>query len=336
MVPENQRHDLPLVPPSGRRLHRETCVNSDRLLEIRTRKKVKLFWEHSGENPNIDFGHPIFSGRPLIEAQFDSTKDSSRNQITMKTNKTSHQIMRATAIIALASASLAQAAIITVDFDKTDFTASAGTVAKTSDDTAGTGGSPADVTYTVSGLTLDGVGTADDAFTFTVTLSGTGATAVSGSILGFGFDGATALSREWGVNSGDPDNFTDKGRLLDHAGESMTISLVSSSLTLGGGETGWEIASQGLTGFYAGQDVASTFDLAGTSADATGISGDADITFSAVSSFTATYNTAANGDEGIGIGGIDATFDIQAVPEPSSAALLGLGGFALILRRRRN
>lgn len=248
-----------------------------------------------------------------------------------KTNKTSHQIMRATAIITLASASLTQAAIINVDFDKTDFTASEGTVTKDLDQTAGSGGSPASLTYTVSGLTLDGVGTADDAFSFTVALSGTGAAAASGSILGFGFDGATAPSREWGVNSGL--GVVDKGRLLDHAGESMTVSLVSSSVTLGGGATGWSIASQGLTGFYAGQDEASTFDLTGTSADATGISGDADITFSAVSSFTATYNTAANGDEGIGIGGIDATFNI--VPEPSSAALFSLAATALFLRRRR-
>jgi len=31
----------------------------------------------------------------------------------------------------------------------------------------------------------------------------------------------------------------------------------------------------------------------------------------------------------------DVTFDVTAVPEPSSAALLGLGGIALILRRRK-
>lgn len=31
----------------------------------------------------------------------------------------------------------------------------------------------------------------------------------------------------------------------------------------------------------------------------------------------------------------DITFDVEAVPEPSSAALLGLVGFSLILRRRR-
>ena len=30
------------------------------------------------------------------------------------------------------------------------------------------------------------------------------------------------------------------------------------------------------------------------------------------------------------------TFDIQAIPEPTSTALLGLGGLALILRRRRS
>lgn len=240
--------------------------------------------------------------------------------------------MRATAIITLASASLAHAAIITVDFDKALFTASEGAVAKDLDESAGGGGSPANLTYIVSGLTLDGVGTADDAFSFTVTLSGAGATASSG-ISGFGF-GTNPGQTQWGVNSAS--GVTDKGRLLDHAGESMTVSLVSSSVTLGGGETGWEIASQGLTGFFAGQDVASVFDLAGTSADATGISGGADITFDAVNSFTATYNTAANGLEGIGIGGIDATFDIQAIPEPTSTALLGLGGLALILRRRRS
>ena len=245
----------------------------------------------------------------------------------MKMNETSHKIIRATAVITLASASLAQAATINVDFDKSAFTASAGTIVKTADATAGTGGSPADVTYTVSGLTLDGVGTADDAFSFTVTLSGTGASASAG-ILGFGFGPATG-TREWGVNSGT--GVTDLGRHLDFAGESMNVSLVSSSVTLGGGETGWEIVSQGLTGFFASQDAVSTFDLSGTSADATGISGNGDITFSATNSFTATHNTG-----GIGIGGIDATFDIQKIPEPSSAALFGLGGLALILRRHRS
>ena len=30
------------------------------------------------------------------------------------------------------------------------------------------------------------------------------------------------------------------------------------------------------------------------------------------------------------------TFDINAVPEPSSTALLGLGGLALMLRRKRS
>ena len=46
--------------------------------------------------------------------------------------------------------------------------------------------------------------------------------------------------------------------------------------------------------------------------------------------FTNTSGNASNNDFVV-ING----FEVEAVPEPSSAALLGLGGLALILRRRK-
>ncbi|BDS06873.1 hypothetical protein NT6N_19130 [Oceaniferula spumae] len=52
---------------------------------------------------------------------------------------------------------------------------------------------------------------------------------------------------------------------------------------------------------------------------------------------TVTGNGAAGADSfnGSRVANLDLTFDVTAVPEPSSAALLGLGGLALILRRRK-
>ena len=47
----------------------------------------------------------------------------------------------------------------------------------------------------------------------------------------------------------------------------------------------------------------------------------------------ANSNLAGNNFNAATIGGV--TFDVDVVPEPSSAALLGLGGFALLLRRRK-
>lgn len=52
--------------------------------------------------------------------------------------------------------------------------------------------------------------------------------------------------------------------------------------------------------------------------------------------FITVANSAAAGQAGTNDGYVDlVTFSTTVVPEPSSTALLGLGGLALILRRRK-
>lgn len=56
------------------------------------------------------------------------------------------------------------------------------------------------------------------------------------------------------------------------------------------------------------------------------------IALDASTTYTARFTSLAGGAAGtVGF----KSFDVQAIPEPSSAALIGLGGFALILRRRK-
>ncbi len=96
---------------------------------------------------------------------------------------------------------------------------------------------------------------------------------------------------------------------------------------LTGGSTTSSNTANAVTSFVGGTSgtFSQTYDISGF--------GGGDFSIADVSNVLAvfTVNAGAVGDGAISID----NFNMTAVPEPSSAALLGLGGFALILRRRK-
>lgn len=219
------------------------------------------------------------------------------------------------------------AELIGVTFDGNNSSTSLGSIAETADNIDANSGSPATISFRISGLTIDSVGTADDTVDFSVALSGTG----SGGILGFGNAGG-----DWGVNS--PGTGGENANQLDVVGESITFALQSSMVTLGAGatETGM-LEFIGFTGFDATAfGDGDRFDLSGTSSDGTGLS--ADPTFDGTSSFTVTYNDNNGSNNGFRIGDVAATFNVTAtsvaVPDPGTFVGLCLGLLGVVTYRR--
>ncbi len=97
---------------------------------------------------------------------------------------------------------------------------------------------------------------------------------------------------------------------------------------LGGGSTTNSNTANAVTSFVGGTSgtFSQTYDISGF--------GGGDFSIADVSNVLAVF--AVNADAaGVGAISID-NFNMTAVPEPSSSALLGLGGLALALRRRRS
>lgn len=153
------------------------------------------------------------------------------------------------------------------------------------------------VTYgiAVSGMTIDG--TAGYNLNFNLTL-----TALAG-------DGINDNYKSWvydtGLDGGNPEGF----RI--NAGELITFSVSGATVT---GPTG---ATANFLGFDA-----IDIDLQGGTA----------VVDLAAGTFTGLTGTGAAGTRAMNV---DLSFSISPIPEPSSVALLGLGGLALIVRRRR-
>ena len=160
-------------------------------------------------------------------------------------------------------------------------------------------------TFTVTNLDLTSVGgTATESFSYSVTYSQTGGTAVQFS--GFGNVAVT----------GNSDNNTVNGS------ETLTISIALSSSTFAGlSLVGF---TQGRAGGFSGAETATFTHGGGTANMALGD------TIKSISgtSFILTPGSAS----GINLEGFSAEF--TAVPEPASAALFGLGALALLRRRR--
>jgi hypothetical protein len=97
--------------------------------------------------------------------------------------------------------------------------------------------------------------------------------------------------------------------------------------SISGGGVGGSNTANAVTSFVGGTSgtFSQTYDISGF--------GGGDFSIADVSNVLAvfTVNAAAAGDGAISID----NFNMTAVPEPSSTALLGLGGLALALRRRR-
>lgn len=112
-----------------------------------------------------------------------------------------------------------------------------------------------------------------------------------------------------------------------------------SGLAAGGGTT-YNVA------LIASGDIETEFTLGGTTLTATGgsansgfVDGVSHVYFSDLTATGGeiTFTTRASGGTGNGaLAGIQIQAITQAIPEPSSTALLGLGGLALVLRRKRS
>ena len=218
--------------------------------------------------------------------------------------------------------------LIDVQFDKNPDSSSLGGIARVSDATGATLGPVAAISFTVTNLTIDSVGTLDDSIAFEFTLTGTGSDATAPTNhLGFG-----ANSGRWGVNSA---GGGDTASFLDAAGESITLVLSDSTVTLGAGAT--EMATITFIGF-TGFDLANftgnggdLFNLSGTSADGMGLGTAADpTTFDPTPSFTLEHNAGS-----FRLANITATFDASVIPEPSAPALVGIGVLTLMVSRRK-
>jgi hypothetical protein len=164
------------------------------------------------------------------------------------------------------------------------------------------------ISFTVTGLNIDGVGANDDSAIISFQVSGTPRTDGGTN---YGFDGYGA-NNEWGINSNtDPINVN---RRRINTGESLTVTFTSASLLLNGAATtAYDIS---FDGFDTG--TSTTTAAAEISTTATSI----------------TFDSQPN-NRNFSVKNTASDFTITAVPEPSSAALLGLGGLALILRRRK-
>lgn len=154
-------------------------------------------------------------------------------------------------------------------------------------------------------------------FTFTITATQAGGTATYLNSFG-----------NWSVEGGTADGQIDSGEAL---------TLTGSLSDFGGGLTAGDVSFDGF----------SIVRLGGHGAGDTGLienTGGADVaivTAKAVDDYaidlSSAFTVIADAGTTINVQSFDAQFTVAtvAVPEPSSTALLGLGGLALILRRRK-
>lgn len=178
------------------------------------------------------------------------------------------------------------------------------------------------IQYTVSGLTIDADGAADDSVTITLLVTTEGQNIQT--------SGTTANG--W-LSSG--------GTTMNSNGEQLTIAFNSISAALSGGGSADTLTFDGFTaaswGSWASGHVAvlngvSNAYVDGTTNKSQSTSGNSLVTWFDTAAITGAADDAAGSwrAESWNFG-----FTAAVVPEPSSAALLGLGGLALILRRRK-
>jgi len=175
--------------------------------------------------------------------------------------------------------------------------------------------------YTVTGLDLDGIGGNNDEVDINFLVSSS-----SGNITTRGLVGGTGP--EFGTTDG------ANGSWLNGNNSNLEITFSDISANLNGGtNNGWAE----FNGFYeldlsnwtsAGEEVningvLNTFDGGDTSPFA-------------ISGNTLAIDLEPDGQSTTQIRLRDWSFSFSAVPEPSSTALLGLGGLALMLRRKRS
>jgi hypothetical protein len=157
---------------------------------------------------------------------------------------------------------------------------------------------------------------------------------------GGAYDGTLTIDVTDIVGSVNVDDNGTVSRFQIGNGESFTLSAEDASLVL--------TDSLGSSNVFLANTLTVSFDGFNRTTDAGGITGsDAGVftgegivgsipvgtTPTAIDSLDLTATGTAGGD--INYFGIGGDFTVDVVPEPSSTALLGLGGLALILRRRK-
>ncbi|NWK55859.1 PEP-CTERM sorting domain-containing protein [Verrucomicrobiaceae bacterium N1E253] len=238
--------------------------------------------------------------------------------------------MKAMAILGLiVSFEAVQAASTSIDLqlsrrlDNGDTSSSVGTIAITTLNEGNPGAATQSMLYTVTGLTLDSVGTADDQITFEMGLAGSSS---SGTVVGMG-----ASYGAWGIADG-----SGSASLIEND-EALTFGFVAATVTLGAGA--FESASvsfDGFTGFSALNVAAGeTFNISGTAAN--NVTGASIASNGDLYSFTGSESAfTVEGNEGaMRYNLVQASVTINTVPEPSASVLIALAGISLILRRRK-
>ena len=161
--------------------------------------------------------------------------------------------------------------------------------------------------------------------------------------------GSTGGGSSWELRGGNSNFFNDNATQSDTGTEDpivMTISGLASNATYTGVRI-YNRADQGRGASYSYDGSSFTEYVGGTFTDTSngGIGNDAapnsqrawtaapDFTTDGLGNFSITFRGQSSPLVRSDIDGI--AFDTVAVPEPSTTALLGLGGLALILRRRK-
>lgn len=215
---------------------------------------------------------------------------------------------------------------LTLSKEASDSSSSLGSVSLAAPLASGTGGASQSTTYTITGLSLDNFGTADDSITFTldflVALTQDNTDTISGIGTNGGFFGVRTNEESTGQRS------------FINPKESLNFSFGGATAILGAGgsQTVSSIDFNGFTGFSAN-------DLSGS--DSYNVGATINNNATGITDTTKTFTgseltfTIEGNNGGIRYGDILTGVTVNVIPEPSTYALLtGFLGIAYVIIRR--
>ena len=202
---------------------------------------------------------------------------------------------------------------------------------------ASTGGFTYSVTYT--GADFDGVG-GNDTLTFDVVVTGYNGSTYSYSATP-GASSMTALGSTVGIDTSKSSWSSIAGSNPDRFLAGQTLEFSVSNLSVTGTTSGYVATLDSFDGFRVKEDASSNHrGVIGIENSLNSYHTDGSADFNGLSETPVLYITSASTSNNgrYGIENVDFNIEVVssvAVPEPSSTALIGLGGLALILRRRK-